>query len=107
MGGVTQIAMMCLPLLGSCAAVAGTLVAVFPITEESIMQMRKQHPLASAEVNDPLYQRKQRYQGLWLRDVLNNLGRRGHSETELYVRFRCKDGYLPIMPLLARSAAMG
>ena len=55
-------------------------LAVFPINEESIAQMRKQHPLASAEVNDPVYKRKQRYQGLWLRDVLKDLDQRGHIE---------------------------
>jgi mono/diheme cytochrome c family protein len=104
MGGVVRIAVMCLSMGGWFAAVAATPVAVFPITKESIAHMRKQHPLASAEVNDPLYERKQRYQGLWLRDVLNNLGQGGHSETELYVRFRCKDGYLPIMPM---ARAMG
>jgi mono/diheme cytochrome c family protein len=104
MGGVARIAVMCLLTVGWCAAVAETPLAVFPINEESIAQMRKQHPLASAEVNDPVYKRKQRYQGLWLRDVLNDLGRGGHPESDVYVRFRCKDGYLPIMPL---ARAMG
>jgi hypothetical protein len=104
MGGVARIAVMCLLTAGWCAAAAETPLAVFPINEESITQMRKQHPLASAEVNDPVYKRKQRYQGLWLRDVLRDLGQGGHPETDVYVRFRCKDGYLPIMPL---TRAMG
>ena len=55
-------------------------LAVFPINEESIAQMRKQHPLASAEVNDPVYKRKQRYQGFWLRDVLKDLSPGRSSE---------------------------
>ena len=104
MGGVARIAVLCLLASGWSAAVAETPLAVFPINEESIAQMRKQHPLASAEVNDPVYKRKQRYQGLWLRDVLEDLGQGGHPETDVYVRFRCKDGYLPIMPL---ARAMG
>jgi mono/diheme cytochrome c family protein len=89
--------------VGWCGAVAGTPLAVFPINEATIAQMSKQHPLASAEVNDPVYKRKQRYQGLWLRDVLKDLGQ-DHPEAGMYVRFRCKDGYLPIMPL---ARAMG
>ncbi len=89
---------------GSYAATPGTPLAAFPITAESIAQMRKQHPLASAEVNDPVYKRKQRYQGFWLRDLLKDVNLRGHPESNVYVRFRCKDGYLPIMPL---ARAMG
>jgi len=104
MGGIARIAMMCLLTVGWCADVAGMPLAVFPINEESIARMRKQHPLASAEVNDPVYKRKQRYQGVWLRDVLKDLIQEGHTETDVYVRFRCKDGYLPIMPL---ARAMG
>jgi hypothetical protein len=104
MGGVARIAVICLLTTGWRAAVAGTPLAVFPIDEASIAQMSKLHPLALAEVNDPVYKRKQRYQGLWLRDVLKDLGRGGHAETGVYVRFRCKDGYLPIMPL---DRAMG
>lgn len=96
---------MSLLTVGSCAAIAGTPpVAVFPINEESIAQMRKQHPLASADENDPVYKRKQRYQGFWLRDVLKDLDLGGRPESDVYVRFRCKDGYLPIMPL---ARAMG
>jgi hypothetical protein len=101
---LARMTVMWLLAAGWCAALAGTSLAVFPITEESIAQMRKQHPLASAEVNDPVYKRKQRYQGFWLRDVLNDLGQGGRPETGVYVRFRCKDGYLPIMPL---ARAMG
>ncbi len=90
--------------MAPCAAVPGTPLAVFPINQESIAQFRKQHPLASAEVNDPVYKRKQRYQGLWLHDVLKDMRLEGHPESDVYVRFRCKDGYLPIMPL---ARAMG
>jgi mono/diheme cytochrome c family protein len=107
MGGIARVAVVCLLTVGWCAAVAGTPLAVFPINEESIAQMRKQHPLASAEVNDPVYKRKQRYQGLWLRDVLKDLGQGGHPEADVYVRFRCKDGYLPIMPLVRAMGGKG
>jgi len=82
-----------------CAAPAGTPLAVCPINEESLAQMQKRHPLASVVVDDPVYHRKQRYQGFWLRDVLKDLSHAGHPESDVYVRFRCKDGYLPIMPL--------
>ncbi|HEX4230427.1 MAG TPA: cytochrome c [Bryobacteraceae bacterium] len=99
MGGIVRIAAMYLLTVGWHAAMAETPIAVLPINEESIAQMRARHPLASAEVIDPVYKRKQRYQGFWLRDVLQDLGRGGHPEADLYVRFRCKDGYLPIMPL--------
>ena len=61
MCGVARIAVICLLMMGSCAALPGTPLAVFPINEESIAQLRKQHPLASAEVNDPVYKRNQRY----------------------------------------------
>lgn len=108
MGRVARIAVMCLLAVRWCAAAAETPLAVFPVNEESIAQMRKQRPLASAEVNDPVYKRKQRYQGLWLRDVLKDLGQRvGHPETDVYVRFRCKDGYLPIMPLVRAMGGKG
>jgi mono/diheme cytochrome c family protein len=96
--GIVRIAIMCLPAVAWCAAAERPL-AVFSIDEESIIQMRKQHPLASAEVNDPVYKRKQRYQGVWLSDVLKDLSQGRHLESDVYVRFRCKDGYLPIMPL--------
>ena len=89
------------------ADTAGTPLAVFRINEESIAQMRKRHPLASAEVDDPVYKRKQRYQGLWLREVLQDLVPGGRPETDVYVRFRCKDGYLPIMPLARAMGAKG
>src|SRR5260370_35709218 len=45
--------------------------------------------------------------GLWLRDVLKDLGRGGHPETDVYGRFRCKDGSLPIMPLAPAMAGKG
>jgi mono/diheme cytochrome c family protein len=82
-----------------CAAAAGTALAVWSINDESIAQMRTRHPLVSAEVDDPVYKRKQRYEGFWLRDVLAEMKYAGHAEADIYVRFRCKDGYLPIMPL--------
>jgi mono/diheme cytochrome c family protein len=104
---VDRIAVMCLLAGGWYAAVAGTALAVLPINQESMAEMRKQHPLASAEVNDPVYKRKQRYEGFWLRDVLKDLGRGGHPETDVYVRFRCKDGYVPMMPLARAMAAKG
>jgi hypothetical protein len=104
MGSVARTAAMWLLTVGWCAAVAGTPLAVFPV--ESIAQMSKLHPLASAEVNDPVYKRKQRYQGLWLRDVLKDLSQ-GHPEADVYVRFRCKDGYLPIMPLARALGGQG
>lgn len=90
MDGVVRITVICLLTAGWCAAVTETPFAVFPINEQSIAQLRKQHPLVSAEVNDPVYKRKQRYQGFWLRDVLEDLGRAGHPESGVYVRFRCK-----------------
>jgi len=106
MGRTARIVVVCLLAAGWCAAETGTPIAVFPIDAKSIAQMRKQHPLASAEVNDPVYKRKQRYQGFWLRDVLKDLTG-GHPETDLYVRFRCTDGYLPIMPLARAMAGKG
>jgi mono/diheme cytochrome c family protein len=107
MRGVDRIAVICLLTGGWYGAVARTALAVLPINQESIAQMRKQHPLASAEVNDPVYKRKQRYEGFWLGDVLKDLGRGGHPEGELYVRFRCKDGYVPMMPLARAMGAKG
>ena len=107
MGGVARIAAMCLLTATSCAAVAGAPLAVFPINQESIAQMRKHHPLGSADVDDPVYKRKQRYQGLWLSDVLKDLGQESHPAADTYVRFRCKDGYLPIMPLARAMGAKG
>jgi hypothetical protein len=103
MGGVARIAVMCLLTVGWCAAVGETPLAVFPIKEESIAQTQT----ASARLGRgerSVYKRKQCYQGLWLRDVLKDLGWGDHPETEVYVRFRCKDGYLPIMSL---ARAMG
>jgi mono/diheme cytochrome c family protein len=97
--GTARIAVMCLLTMARSTVVTAAPFAVFSINEESIAQIRKQHPLASTEVDDPVYKRTQRYQGLWLADVLKDLGRGGHPESDIYVRFRCKDGYLPIMPL--------
>jgi hypothetical protein len=113
MGGAARIAVMCLRrsagkrqalTMGWCAAGTGAPLAVFSINEESIAQMRKQHPLASAEVNDPVCKTEAAISRFWLRDVLKDLGQGGHPETDAYVRFRCKDGYLPIMPM---ARAMG
>jgi mono/diheme cytochrome c family protein len=86
---------------------AATPIAVLAINEASIVEMRKHHPLATAEVDDPVYKRKQRYQGIWLRDVLKDLDQGGHPPSELYVRFRCKDGYLPMMPFTRAMAGTG
>ena len=93
------IAMISLLTPAWCMAAAGTPLGVFPINEESLAQMQKRHPLGSVEVDDPVYKRKQRYQGFWLRDLLKDLSYAGHPESDVYVRFRCKDGYAPIMPL--------
>jgi len=90
-----------------CAAAAGTPLAVRPINAESLAQMEKRHPLASAAVDDPVYKRKQRYEGFWLRDLLKDLSYTGHPESDVYVRFRCKDGYLPIMPLARAMSGQG
>lgn len=106
MGRTARIAVVCLLTVGWRTAEAGTPTAVLPIDAKSIAQMRKQYPLASVEVNDPVYKRKQRYQGFRLRDVLKDLTG-GHPETDLYVRFRCSDGYLPIMPLARAMAGKG
>ncbi len=107
MSRVAPIALMCLLMLRLSAAVAETPLAVLPLNEESIAQIRKQHPLASVEVDDPVYKRKQRYQGFWLRDLLEHLSRGGQPESEVYVRFRCKDGYLPLMPLIRALGGKG
>ena len=107
MSGIDRIAVMCLLTVGWCAAAEKTPLAIFPINDQSIAQMRKQHSLASAEVDDPVYHRKQRYQGLWLRDVLNKLNQGHRSETDMYVRFRCKDGYFPVMPLARAMGSKG
>ncbi len=107
MNGIDRIAAMCLLTGGCCAAAAKPPLAVLPINEGSIAQMRQKHPLASVEVNDPVYLRKQQYQGFWLRDVLKELSQGRGSEAGLYVRFRCKDGYLPIMPLARAMEGKG
>src|SRR5690349_10354049 len=88
-------------------AAAASPVGVIPINEASIGTMRKQHALASAEVEDPVYKRKQRYEGIWLSDLLKDLDRGSQSDSDLYIRFRCKDGYLPIMPLTRALGAKG
>ncbi len=87
--------------------IAATPVAVLAINDSSIAQMRTQYKVATAEVDDPVYKRKQRYQGIWLSDVLKNLEPQGHPRDDQYVRFRCKDGYLPIMPLPRALAGKG
>ncbi len=99
--------LVCLLIVECCAGATGSPGAVFPINEESIAQMLKKHSLASAEVDDPVYKRKQRYQGIWLSDVLKDLAQERQSESDLYVRFRCKDGYLPIMPLAKALGGKG
>jgi len=47
--------------------------------------MLKPHSLASAEVKDPVYKRNQRYERVWLRNVLKDLGLDGHPESDVYV----------------------
>lgn len=81
MRGISRTAAICLLTLGVSAAVPSPPLAVFSINQESIAQMSKQRPLASVEVQDPVYRHNQRYQGLWLRDVLKELSR-GRSESD-------------------------
>ena len=50
-------------------------------------------------MDDPVYKRKQVYQGFWLNDILRRLGYVDRGKDDLYVRFRCKDGYLPLIAL--------
>lgn len=92
---------------GLCAAPAATPFTIWLINAESIAQMQKRHALVAVEVDDPVYKRKQRYEGLWLRDVLEEMNYAGHPEADVYVRFRCKDGYLPIMPLARALGGKG
>jgi mono/diheme cytochrome c family protein len=99
MSGVGWIAVVSLLMPAWFVAAAGAPLGVCPINEESLAQMQKRHPLGSVAVDDPVYKRKQRYQGFWLRDLLKDLSYAGHPESGVYVRFRCKDGYAPIMPL--------
>ena len=99
MSGMGWIAAVYLLTPAWCAAAAITPLAVCPINEESLAQIQKRHPLASVEVDGPVYRRKQRYQGFWLRDLLKELSYAGHPESGVWVRFCCEDGYLPIMPL--------
>ncbi|MEO8661826.1 MAG: cytochrome c [Bryobacteraceae bacterium] len=84
--------------LGWCAAAAGAPLAVYAINDESIAHLRKTYKLTVVEVDDPVYKRKQRYEGFLLSDVLKEPGFTGQRAPDLYLRFRCKDGYLPIMP---------
>ena len=91
----------------SCTAAAGAPLGVLPIDEESLAQLPKRHPLGTVAVDDPVYKRKQRYQGFWLRDLLKDLSYAGHAESDVYVRFRCKDGYAPIMPLARAQRGEG
>ncbi len=93
------IAAMSLLTPACCVAAAAAPLGVLPINDESLAQLQKRYPPGSVEVDDPVYKRKQRYEGFWLRDLLKDLGRAGHPESGVYVRFRCKDGYAPIMPL--------
>ena len=99
MSGMGWVAAISLLMPAWCVAAAGTPLGVYPINEESLSQMQKRHPASSIAVDDPVYKRKQRYEGFWLRDLLKDLSYAGHPESDVYVRFRCKDGYAPIMPL--------
>ena len=104
MAGIARVTWLALLVAPCYAASAATPLAVFRINEEAIRQLRDKHPLALVEVLDPVYKRKQRYEGFWLRDVLKDLSPISQPESGAYLRFRCKDGYLPIMPL-ARALA--
>jgi mono/diheme cytochrome c family protein len=97
--GIIRIARICELATAFSALLTAAPLAVFPIDEQSIAQVRKGHQIAFADVDDPVYKRKQRYQGIWLLDILKDLRREGHPESETYLRFRCKDGYAPMMPL--------
>ena len=90
---------MCEMAMAFSALMTGAPFAVFPINEQSIAQVRKQHQFAIADVNDPVYKGEQRYRGIWLVDILKDLHEDSRPESETYVRFRCKDGYAPMMPL--------
>lgn len=81
------------------SSLAGAPLAVFSITEQRIAQARESQHLVSVSVDDPVYKRRQEYQGIWLLDVLKNLQFDRYPESETYVRFRCKDGYAPTVPL--------
>ncbi|HUA57822.1 MAG TPA: c-type cytochrome [Verrucomicrobiae bacterium] len=94
-------------ILAREVAAAATPLSGVTINGESIAQMQKRHPLGSAEVDDPVYKRKQRYEGIWLRDLLKDMSYAGHAESDVYVRFRCKDGYAPIMPLARALSGKG
>ena len=94
-------------ILARNAAATGAPLSGVTINEESLAQMQKKHPIGSVEVDDPVYKRKQRYQGFWLRDLLKDLSYAGHPESDVYVRFRCKDGYAPIMPLARALTGKG
>ena len=108
MSALDRMAVMCLLSMGWCAAWASPPLAVFPINDETVAQLSKRFPLATAEVNDPVYLHTERYQGFWLRDVVKDLvSQAHHSETDLYLRFRCKDGYFPIMPLARAKRGEG
>lgn len=107
MSGTGWIAAISLLMPAWYVAAAGTPLGVFPINEESLAQMEKRQPAISIAVDDPVYKRKQRYEGFWLRDLLKGLSYAGHPESDVYVRFRCKDGYAPIMPLSRALGAKG
>ena len=107
MSGMGWIAALSLLMPAWCLAAAGTPLGVYAINEESLAKMQKRHPADTVEVDDPVYKRKQRYQGFWLRDFLKELSYTGHPESDVYVRFRCKDGYAPIMPLARALGAKG
>ena len=99
MSTIGWVAALAVLILARDVAAAGTPLSAVTINDESLAQMQKKHPLGSVEVDDPVYKRKQRYEGFWLRDLLKDMSHAGHPESDVYVRFRCKDGYAPIMPL--------
>ena len=107
MAWIIRVTAMCALAGAGCSALAETPLAVLAINKEWILQIRRKHPLASVDVNDPVYKRTQRYQGIWLRDALKLLGTAGRPESDLYVRFRCRDGYLPIIPVSRALSGKG
>src|SRR5258708_2185046 len=82
-------------------------IASLAINQESLAQFGRKHHMVTVEVDDPVYKAHKRYRGYWLSDVLHELGARGHSQSDTYVRFRCKDGYAPIMPLARALGGKG
>jgi mono/diheme cytochrome c family protein len=86
----------------SCA-IAATPLSTITIDIQSIDALKKRYPVVTTTVDDPVYNRKQRYEGILLSDLIKQLTSTKIPSGELYLRFRCVDGYLPIMPLARAS----